>query len=38
MATGGLLEKLLLMGVAAIKTDFGETIDLQADYQGSDAK
>ncbi|MBN1451661.1 MAG: alpha-xylosidase [Anaerolineales bacterium] len=34
----GLLEKLLRMGVAAIKTDFGETIDLQADYQGMDAK
>jgi len=33
----GLLEKLLLMGVAAIKTDFGETIDLQAHYQGMDA-
>ena len=34
----GLLEKLLRMGVAAIKTDFGETIDLQADYQGMDAR
>jgi alpha-D-xyloside xylohydrolase len=34
----GLLKKLLRMGVAAIKTDFGETIDLQADYQGMDAK
>jgi alpha-D-xyloside xylohydrolase len=34
----GLLEKLLRTGVAAIKTDFGETIDLQADYQGMDAK
>ena len=33
-----LLEKLLRMGVAAIKTDFGETIDLQADYEGMDAK
>jgi alpha-D-xyloside xylohydrolase len=33
-----LLTKLLRMGVAAIKTDFGETIDLQADYQGMDAK
>ena len=33
-----LLAKLLRMGVAAIKTDFGETIDLQADYQGMDAK
>jgi len=34
----GLLEKLLKMGVAAIKTDFGETIDLEADYAGMDAK
>jgi len=34
----GLLEKLLRMGVAAIKTDFGENIDLEADYQGMDAK
>jgi len=34
----GLLEKLLRMGVSAIKTDFGETIDLQADYAGMDAK
>jgi alpha-D-xyloside xylohydrolase len=34
----GLLEKLLRMGVAAIKTDFGESIDLQADYEGMDAK
>ncbi|RPJ28627.1 MAG: alpha-xylosidase [Chloroflexi bacterium] len=34
----GLLEELLRMGVAAIKTDFGETIDLQADYAGMDAK
>jgi len=34
----GLLEKLLRMGVAAIKTDFGETIDLQAEYKGMDAK
>jgi alpha-D-xyloside xylohydrolase len=34
----GLLENLLRMGVAAIKTDFGESIDLQADYQGMDAK
>ncbi|MBL8079082.1 MAG: hypothetical protein JNM55_14045 [Anaerolineales bacterium] len=33
----GLLEKLLRMGVAAIKTDFGENIDLEADYQGMDA-
>jgi alpha-D-xyloside xylohydrolase len=34
----GLLEKLLSMGVSAIKTDFGESIDLHADYQGMDAK
>jgi alpha-D-xyloside xylohydrolase len=34
----GLLEKLLRTGVAAIKTDFGESIDLQADYYGMDAK
>jgi alpha-D-xyloside xylohydrolase len=34
----GLLEKLLRMGVAAIKTDFGETIDLQANYEGMDPK
>lgn len=34
----GLLEKLLRMGVSAIKTDFGESIDLQADYHGMDAK
>ena len=34
----GLLEKLLRMGVAAIKTDFGETIDLQAHYEGMDAR
>jgi alpha-D-xyloside xylohydrolase len=34
----GLLEKLLKMGVAAIKTDFGETIDLKADYQEMDAR
>src|SRR5215216_594151 len=34
----GLLEKLLRTGVAAIKTDFGESIDLQADYHGMDAK
>jgi alpha-D-xyloside xylohydrolase len=34
----GLLEKLLRMGVAAIKTDFGESIDLQAEYQGMDAR
>jgi alpha-D-xyloside xylohydrolase len=33
-----LLEKLLRTGVAAIKTDFGESIDLEADYQGMDAK
>jgi alpha-D-xyloside xylohydrolase len=34
----GMLEKLLKIGVAAIKTDFGETIDLQADYAGMDAR
>ena len=34
----GLLEKLLRTGVAAIKTDFGESIDLQAEYHGMDAK
>lgn len=34
----GLLEKLLKMGVSAIKTDFGENIDLDADYHGMDAK
>ncbi|MCJ7717152.1 MAG: alpha-xylosidase [Anaerolineales bacterium] len=34
----GLLEKLLQIGVAAFKTDFGETIDLQATYEGMDAK
>jgi len=34
----GLLEKPLRMGVAAIKTDFGETVDLQASYEGMDAK
>ena len=34
----GLLEKLLKMGVAAIKTDFGETIDMQAEYMGMDAR
>jgi alpha-D-xyloside xylohydrolase len=34
----GLLEKLLKMGVAAIKTDFGETIDMQAEYQGMNAR
>jgi len=30
----GMLEKLLRMGAVAIKTDFGETIDMWADYQG----
>ena len=30
----GLLANLLKMGVAAIKTDFGERIDMQADYMG----
>jgi alpha-D-xyloside xylohydrolase len=34
----GLLEKLLRLGVAAIKTDFGESIDLEADYHGMDAR
>jgi len=34
----GLLEKLLRMGVAAIKTDFGETIDMEANYEGMDAR
>jgi alpha-D-xyloside xylohydrolase len=34
----GLLEKLLKMGVAAIKTDFGETIDMQAEYKGMTAR
>ena len=32
-----LLRRLLKMGAAAIKTDFGETIDMQAAYQGMDA-
>jgi alpha-D-xyloside xylohydrolase len=30
----GLLERLLKMGAAAIKTDFGEVIEQNADYQG----
>jgi len=33
----GLLRRLLEMGAAAIKTDFGETIDMQAIYHGMDA-
>ncbi len=33
----GLLANLLKMGVAAIKTDFGESIDLNAHYAGMDA-
>ncbi len=33
----GLLRRLLKMGAAAIKTDFGETIDMQAEYHGLDA-
>jgi alpha-D-xyloside xylohydrolase len=33
----GLLRRLLKMGAAAIKTDFGETIDMQAAYRGMDA-
>lgn len=34
----GLLRRLLKMGAAAIKTDFGETIDMQATYRGLDAE
>lgn len=30
----GLLRRLLKMGAAAIKTDFGETIDMQGEYLG----
>ncbi len=33
----GLLRRLLRMGAAVIKTDFGETIDMQAAYRGMDA-
>jgi alpha-D-xyloside xylohydrolase len=33
----GLLRRLLRMGAAAIKTDFGETIDMKAAYRGMDA-
>ena len=33
----GLLRRLLKMGAAAIKTDFGETIDMEAAYRGADA-
>lgn len=33
----GLLRRLLKMGAAAIKTDFGENIDLQASYHGMSA-
>ncbi|MGA2763183.1 MAG: alpha-xylosidase [Spirochaetia bacterium] len=33
----GLLRKLLRMGAAEIKTDFGETIDMQASYHGMSA-
>jgi len=33
----GLLRRLLNMGAAAIKTDFGEAIDMQAAYRGMDA-
>jgi len=33
----GLLRKLLRMGAAAIKTDFGESIDMQASYHGMSA-
>ncbi len=34
----GLLRRLLKMGAAAIKTDFGENIDMQAAYHGMDAQ
>ena len=34
----GLLEELLRLGVACIKTDFGEEIDLDADYLGMPAR
>jgi len=34
----GLLRRLLKMGAAAIKTDFGETIDMHASYRGMDAR
>jgi alpha-D-xyloside xylohydrolase len=34
----GLLRKLLRMGAAAIKTDFGESIDLRASYHGMSAE
>jgi alpha-D-xyloside xylohydrolase len=34
----GLLANLLRMGVAAIKTDFGESIDMQAQYHGLPAE
>jgi alpha-D-xyloside xylohydrolase len=34
----GLLAGLLKLGVAAIKTDFGENIDLQAEYRGMPAR
>ena len=33
----GLLRRLLKMGAAAIKTDFGESIDMNAAYRGMDA-
>ena len=33
----GLLRRLLRMGAAAIKTDFGESIDMQAAYHGMSA-
>jgi alpha-D-xyloside xylohydrolase len=33
----GRLRRLLRMGAAVIKTDFGETIDMQAVYRGMDA-
>jgi alpha-D-xyloside xylohydrolase len=34
----GLLERLLKMGAAAIKTDFGETVDADGDYYGLPAE
>jgi alpha-D-xyloside xylohydrolase len=33
----GLIKRLLAMGASAIKTDFGETIDMDARYHGMDA-
>jgi alpha-D-xyloside xylohydrolase len=34
----GMLERLLKLGAAAIKTDFGETMDMNADYAGLSAE